>query len=170
MNCAVAEGDYSMFDLTQFDEDILIEHQMKVMIIFGCLFGFRGNKEYVNLKRCNIVTGIYPDNHASFPGWTWWGLDGLSDKTLKLSLKNPYVRDQGELLKYPVVPNHPDKDIGGCIARLATKLDECLVTKGTHLNARVFRTVGSTRLGLALLAPLKERTESDKTSRLRLKD
>lgn len=116
---------------------------MKLIVIFGSLFGFRGNKEYINLKRCNLVTGVYPDNHDCFGGMTWWGLDGLSDKTLKLSLKNPYVRDQSELLRYPVVPQYPEKDIGGSIGRFVAKLDKSNqdVKMGHFLQCRVFRRI-----------------------------
>ena len=54
----------------------------------------------------------------------WYGLEGIPDKTNKLSMSNHFVRDKEEYLRYPVMPLYPHCDIGGSFGRLMDKLNE----------------------------------------------
>ena len=120
-NCEVREEDSEKFHLNKFDENDLSQHLMKVLLIFGCLFGLRGNQEHTMLTLDNIGNGIYPDSHHAFAGKKWWGLQNICDKTLKINLGNFYARDEKELGRFPVMPDL-DEDMGGTIMRWVEKL------------------------------------------------
>ena len=74
-NCHFAEEDFRKFDLSKFDERNLEDHQMKVLVCFGSLFGLHGNNRHTNLMVEQISEGYYQANHPSlFPNLTYRGL------------------------------------------------------------------------------------------------
>lgn len=126
------------FDLTKFDENCLKQHQMKMLVGFGTLLGFRGNNEHTNMLLSQIGTGRFPNDHPLFPGYEWAGLKHFyRDKSQELSIENPTVRVLGkDIGKFPILPGHP-KDFGGSILRYIAKNP-----KGTNCQ-RFYRRVAS---------------------------
>ena len=96
----------------------------KVMVAFGILFGLRGSSEQVNLEVKDIGHGWYAQDHESFAGLEWYGLNGKTDKKHKLDKNNCFVRDDDEMCRYPVLPKgcDPKYDAGGSIKRFVAKL------------------------------------------------
>ena len=119
----MTEQESEQIDLGKFDETDLRQLQIKLMVGFGALMGFRGNDEHTLLLFSQIGTGKFPDNHALYPGMEWWGLTHFSqDKTMKLSTANSWVRSNGEALgRFPVlfdgITGDIAMDFGGAIKR-----------------------------------------------------
>ena len=98
-NCAMTEEESFKVDLAKFDETDLRQLQIKLMVGFGALMGFRGNKEHTNLMFSQIGHGYFPPNHPVYPGLEWWGLTSfLMDKTSKLTSSNSYRRENEEAI------------------------------------------------------------------------
>ena len=113
--------------LSKFDESNLQEHQAKVLFGCGCLMGFRGGEEHTYLKRSQITSGKFPDDHPSFPGNEWWGLAFFDKtKTHKFDMNQVYVEDMDDLLRFPVLSDGMkgdlDRDFGGALKRYCEKL------------------------------------------------
>ena len=88
-------------------------------LLFGCgiHFGFRGSNEHVNLETSNMTHGSFPSEHP-FSGCDWYGVEGLQDKTHKLSVHKDHVRSNVYFMRTPVVNDDPTSaDVGGCIKR-----------------------------------------------------
>ena len=70
----------------------------KVMVAFRILFGVRGSTEHVNLEVKDIGHGWYAENHESFAGLEWYGLNRRTDKRhKKLDKNNCFVRDEDNM-------------------------------------------------------------------------
>lgn len=126
-DCSVAEEDFGKFDLSKFNEDILSQHQEKVALIYGLLFGFRGNIEFLQLLVVMVTEGHYGPDHPLFPNLRYRGVSDFTDKTLKISINCPYVRAEMEMGRFPVLnedgkASTDPQDIGGCIDRFLKKL------------------------------------------------
>ena len=86
------EEDGEKIDISVFNEDIAVEHQMKMLVGFGALFGFRGSEEHVNLKIDQISNGTFSKNHPSFPGIEWWDIRHMPhNKCHHLELQKSHV-------------------------------------------------------------------------------
>ena len=122
----MAEEDFCKFDLSKFDEKKLKQHQIKVLICFGSLFGLRGNDEHTNLMTNQITEAYYKPTHPLFPNLKYCGLKDFQDKTHQLSLNKPFVRKEIELGRFPVISDgisgNVAQDIGGTIGRLLCKI------------------------------------------------
>ena len=93
-------------------------------LLFGCgiHFGFRGSNEHVNLETSNMTHGSFPSEHP-FSGCDWYGVEGLQDKTHKLSVHKDHVRSNVNFMRTPLVNDDPTSaDFGGCIKRYLEKL------------------------------------------------
>ena len=112
-----------MLDLAKIDEKPLRNKQIKLMIGFGALMGFRGSDEHTYLKWHQIGSGFFPANHPKWPNVEWWGLTCfLNDKASKLNSKNDFVREMSEALdRFPVlsdgIKGDVSHDFGGAIKR-----------------------------------------------------
>ena len=116
---------------------------MKVVLIFlGCCFGLRGSKEHTMLAIDNVAQGWYAKDHPHYGGQEWWGLTGLTDKTLKLSTRNHHVRDQRELGRFPVL-DELAMDIGGCIKGYTAKVQAVAIPKGQEQCRQLHRRISA---------------------------
>ena len=141
-NCEVREEDTQKFILSKFDENDLGQHLMKVLLIFGCLFGLRGNQEHTMLTTDNIGSGTYPDSHHAFAGMDWWGLQNICDKTFRINLSNFYARNEKDLGRFPVMPDL-NEDMGGTIMRWMEKLKAApkSTKKNKPITNRIYRRI-----------------------------
>ena len=80
-------------------------------MIFGfrVLFGFRGSGKHTYLATRNIYHGDFPPHHP-FTGYSWYGIDGLTDKSHKLSVNTDYVRNTKDCMKVPVMSDDLTSD------------------------------------------------------------
>ena len=110
--------DVNKFKMSVFDENIPAQMQEKLLVCFGMCAGFRGCMEHAMLKVTDVVNGIFPSDHPTFPDIEWWGLKTLdSDKTTALGMHCNYVPDCTVFGRFPVLPENPDADFGGTIKR-----------------------------------------------------
>ena len=65
-NCEMTEEESYKIDLSKFDETDLRQLQIKLMVGFGALMGFRGNNEHTNLMFSQIGHGFFPPNHPVY--------------------------------------------------------------------------------------------------------
>ena len=149
------EEDGEKIDISVFNEDIAVEHQMKMLIGFGALFGFRGSEEHVNLKIDQISNGTFSKKHPSFPGIEWWGIRHMPrDKCHHLGLRKSHVREvEAEFGRFPVIPHDSSRDFGGCIKRFMEKLPKSDLTSWVYRrvkkNGKGFETnavIGKTKI------------------------
>lgn len=116
------EADQEKIDLSKFNEDDPREHQMKLLFGCGIHFGFRGSKEHVFLETSNMTHGSFPSGHP-FSGRDWYGVEGLLDKTHKLSVHKDHVRSNENFMRTPLVNDNPtSSDFAGCIKRYLAKM------------------------------------------------
>ena len=102
------------FRMSVFDENDPAQMQEKLLVCFGMCAGFRGCMEHAMLKVTDVVSGIFPSDHSTFPDIEWWGLKTLnSDKTTALGMYCNYVLDCTVFGRFPVLPENPDADFGG---------------------------------------------------------
>ena len=95
---------------------------MKMLFGCGVLFGFRGSAEHTFLATRNVYHGDFPSHHP-FKGYSWYGIDGLTDKSHKLSVNTDYVRNTKDCMRVPIMNDDPTSDdMGGCIGRYLEKL------------------------------------------------
>ena len=74
-----------------------------------------------------ISHGVFPPDHPSFANMEWYGISHIpSDKTHKLSLTNPQVRDTELDFRYPVLTSgygpNLSRDWGGALKRYLSLL------------------------------------------------
>ena len=116
------EASVEKIDLSKFDESDPRQHMMKILFGCGIYFGFRGNSEHVFLEVSNFTHGEFPQRHL-FYGYTFFGIDGLLDKTHHLSVHKDHVRDTKDAMRVPVMDDDPRSgDFGGSIKRFLAKL------------------------------------------------
>ena len=116
------ECDGGGIDLSMFNEDDPREHQMKLLFGCGIMFGFRGSDEHTNLEVRNITRGDFASGHP-YAGYEYYGIEGLTDKTLKLTSFNSHVRDNTDYMRLPVMDDDPtSSDLPGSFKRFLTKL------------------------------------------------
>ena len=116
------ESDQEKIDLSKFDEQDPRQHQMKLLFGCGIHFGFRGSKEHVFLETSNMTHGTFTSGHP-FAGCDWYGVEGLLDKTHKLSVHKDHVRSNENFMRTPLVNEDPtSSDFGGCIKRYLEKM------------------------------------------------
>ena len=121
-NKRLDQSEQEMIDLSKFNESDARQHQMKLLFGCGIYFGFRGSTEHVTLEVSNMTHGSFPSTHP-FSGCDWYGVEGLQDKTHKLSVYKDHVRDSENFMRTPCVNNDPmSSDFGGCIKRYLEKL------------------------------------------------
>ena len=53
---------------------------MKVMVVFGFYFGFRGSKEHVHIERRNTEKGFFSVGHL-MAGKDYWDIQNMANKT-----------------------------------------------------------------------------------------
>ena len=117
-------------DLSKIPESSLYYKQIRLMIFFGALLGFRGSDEHTYLDFHQICCGFFPSNHPLYPDFEWWGLNAfLNDKTNHLSSKNDFVREEKDALgKFPVLSDgengNVQYDFGGSIKRYYESVPE----------------------------------------------
>ena len=88
----LTEEDNSRLRLSAYDKNDLGQFQEKMVIIFGCYFGFRGKHEHWQLKTIHFESGTFPSTHPVFPGLKYTGLRYMpNDKRFKLGLGTPYI-------------------------------------------------------------------------------
>ena len=122
VNKRLDQSEQELIDLSKFDENDPRQHQMKFLFGCGTQFGLRGSTEHVFLEVSNMTHGSFPSNHP-FSGCDWYGIEGLQDKTHKLSVHKDHVRDNENFMRTPCVNDDPtSSDFGGCIKRFLQKL------------------------------------------------
>ena len=90
---------------------------MKLLFGMGAMFGFRGNAEHTFLEVRNITHEEFPKSHP-FAGHKYYGIDGLLDKTHKLSYHQDYVRETKNHMRLPKMNDDPTSDdLPGSIQR-----------------------------------------------------
>ena len=108
-------------DLTIFDENNPEQHCMKLLYGLGRVIGCRGG-EYTNFLISQILHGDFAENHE-WHGHSWFAINGMTDKTHKLSVHNPHVRKTKNILRFPVLNDGVrSNDVGGSIERYLKKL------------------------------------------------
>ena len=115
----LSEADMQKISLALFDENIPIQHLMKILFGLGGQCGFRG-EEYVILLLMHLCSGIFEVGHP-LEGLEWYGFSGFTDKTCKLTYNNPHVRTDEKFMRFPVLENDPSS-LGAAIKRLLPKL------------------------------------------------
>ena len=122
MNKQVVSNVTSVADLdwTVFDENDPTQFQMKIMSIFGALFGLRGRKEHAQLTLNNLTYGEFEAGHA-FEGFKYYGIQGLYDKSCKLTIFNQTARETN-ITRIPVIDEEDPADAGGSIHRFLEKI------------------------------------------------
>ena len=111
-----------MIDLSKFDENDPSQHQMKILFGCGAKYGFRGNSEHTFLEVSSIVHGTFPKRHP-YAGYTYYGFEGMLDKTNNLSYHQDYVRECKDAMRLPKMNDDPTSDdIAGSIERFLKKL------------------------------------------------
>ena len=111
-----------LIDLSKFDENDPVQHQIKILFGCGKDYGFRGNSEHTFLEVMNVVHGKFPTRHP-YSGYDYYGFEGLIDKTNNLSYNQDYVRDCKDAMRLPKMNNDPtSNDIAGSIERFLKKL------------------------------------------------
>ena len=140
--CALTEEEMELIDLSKIPETRR-GLQIKCMIGFGALLGFRGSDEHTMLMHCQIGKGHFPSSHPLFPGFEWYGLlCFLNDKTNKLSSTNDYVQEEKDALgKFPVLSDgktgNVKDDFGGAIKRYLETTAYCSIeqTNVEHVDS-----------------------------------
>jgi len=118
------------------NENDLSQFQEKLLVIFGFLFGFRGNKEHTELMVDQITEGTYPSDHPLFANQRYRGVNDFKDKTHKLSTNNTYVRSEMDMGRFPVLTGEAAgtaQDIGGAIDRFL-RMTTTTTTTTTLIN------------------------------------
>ena len=101
-------------------EDDPRQHLMKVGVILGASFGFRGGKEHADLLVEHLQVGTFEIGHE-LEGTEYYSLAPKEDKTTKLTTTNPVLQKS----KYTRIPigdkTHPSSP-GGTIWRYLKKI------------------------------------------------
>lgn len=137
-----------------FDEDNLLQHCCKVLIIFGSRFGFRGKNEHYTLELHQVGHGFFPDDHPLWPGLEWYGIiDWGTFKTHHLNMETDYVHIDEYTAKFPVLSDGKGEgdvanDAGGAIGRWLEKLRkfESLNPTPEKQRTRFFRRVTESKI------------------------
>ena len=107
-------------DLSVFDENDPEQHVMKLLFGLGCVIGCRGG-EYTNFEVSQLSKGEFPSDHE-WRGHSWFSINGMTDKSHKLSVHKDHVRNTKRLLRFPVVGDGNANDVGGSIMRYLDKI------------------------------------------------
>ena len=147
-NCEMTEDESSKIDFSKVDVADLRQLQMLLMIGFGALMGFRGNKEHTQLMFSQIGNGFFGPDHPVYPGMEWYGVTHfLQDKTHKLSVKNSYSRENGEAIgRFPVIPENPAMNFGGYLKLYCSYFDD--------RTGRFYRKVNAKKNGFTKCQPI----------------
>lgn len=105
-----------------FNEDLLEEHQMKVILVNRLYNGFRGNKEHTYLLVLQIYASNFDNQHDCHFYNGFIGIRNLKDNMKVLSLKNVYLYLENNDLRILVINIDDPADVGITIARYMTKL------------------------------------------------
>ena len=89
-------------DLDVFDERIPEDLLMKLLVVCGCFFGVRGNKEHANMGVANIERGIITESGHEYEGLEYIAITNLQDKSHKITFYNTIAR-QSQHMRLPVV-------------------------------------------------------------------
>ena len=107
-------------DLTVFDEKDPEQHVIKLLYGLGRVIGCRGG-EYTNFLVSQILHGEFTEDH-DWNGYSWFAINGMTDKTHKLSVHNPHVRKTKSILRFPILNDgERTNDVGGSIDRYLKK-------------------------------------------------
>ena len=118
----LTQHDVASMNFSKFDENDPVQHQIKLLFLMGIKFGLRGSTEPTKLEVRNITHGPFSPGHV-FDGHLFYGLDGLIDKTHKLSTNVDYIRETKNAIRVPYMNDDPfSDDLGGCIKRYLEKL------------------------------------------------
>ena len=141
-------GDLHKIKLCVFNEEILLEHYMKVMVGCGAFLGFRSIEEHVQLQVGDFSYGTFCPDHE-FGGLDYVKIDVLrgSKGGRKLSVHSVYYKDTKNMMRIPIftvetLHLYPgltlDSCLGGSLTRLITRVSSgqirlyCYPVKGTQ--------------------------------------
>ena len=112
LTCATSMHD---LNLDVFDENDLMEIIIKVMVVVGLYFGFRGSREHVMIERRNIEKGFFLAGHP-LAGKDYWGIKNMANNSNTLSSTETVLK-KNKRGRIPV-----DSKPGHCIERFLLKL------------------------------------------------
>ena len=69
--CSLTEQESKMLDLAKISEETLVNKQIKLMIGFGALMGFRGSDEHTSMMWHQIGTVFFYADHPKWPNVEW---------------------------------------------------------------------------------------------------
>ena len=122
--------------LDKFDEMDPQQHQMKVLLGCGLIFGLRGVAEHTQLRVQDIIVGKFGPGEA-YAGTKYVGIGELnSDKCQKLNTNTPYLRDTSTLMRIPV----QEEDDGNCFASALLRLKNKCAPGQERLYCHVNKT------------------------------
>ena len=84
-------------DLTVLDEDVLVQHQKKCMVVCGGWLAFRGHGEHAYLTVAMIKDGVFESGHL-LEGKPYIEVDNMIDKSHKLGLNRTVKRKTNNLM------------------------------------------------------------------------
>ena len=133
-NRRLTELQMSQIDIEKLDKSDPVQHIIKLAWALGTQLGLRGG-EYVLIEVAQITHGIFEDGHP-LAGMKWFGLRGISDKTIVLSATNNHLRCDDDFMRSPAIPGD-FRCLGGIIERYLPKISP----GQTRLFCRVFTEV-----------------------------
>ena len=152
--------DVKQLDLSVFDESDIHQHQLKLLVVNGAMFGLRGLSEHTFLEVKHIDHGTIEPGHE-FAGFKYYGYNGLTDKSHKLSTTNSYVR-QSKHLRLPVLNESDPNDAAACLKRYLQKLGpgqlRLFCKPATSSQKRHYTTIGWPDAEMSSQQPLGRNT------------
>ena len=120
----MSEADAQRVCISTFDESDPEQHTIKVLFGCGIYFGFRGRGEHHAIEKDHIGEGTFEEGHR-FGGMPFVSVRVMNDKTNKITLHNPYLRDTGKLMRVPILNNDTNSScFGGCLKRYVEKMNK----------------------------------------------
>ena len=114
------EDSMALVKLAKFDENIPVQHQMKILFGCGIYLGMRGNSEHTDLLVTNLEKGKFPVGHP-WANHEYVCIKYTIDKTHKLNLHNTTSRDNSKYMRLPIVEGDPE-NLAASIVRYLAKL------------------------------------------------
>jgi hypothetical protein len=93
------------------------------LVACGIYFRFRGSAEHHALEVPLVRFGEFEKGHR-LEGMENISVNVMNDKTNKITLHNPYLRDTGKLMRIPILNDDPKSScFGGTFKRCYDKYD-----------------------------------------------
>jgi hypothetical protein len=102
------------------DENVPVEHEMKVGAILGAFFGFHGGTEHTNMLVEHLEVGVFELGHQ-LEGSDFYGLAPKEDKSMKLTTTNT-ILPWSEYTRIPIGDRTHPSSPGGTIYCYLKKL------------------------------------------------